>query len=304
MTNGTPNDRLHIFRPPYRNLIPLVRASVLESDAGRHGTVLVWTMSPAVPESVLQDVRQRPGGVSLVCILPPARMLGDRVAFYRMVERCLPAVVMPFHEDPNPFDLQVLLREGPEKLSADMMDYLTWRGVVVDTETRRLVRRTLELSADLTSVEALARGVYMSRRALGRRFQTSGIPVPSHWLHIGRVMRAAVRLQADDTPVNAISYDLGYADGFALSNQMHRLTGLRPSDIRGKLGWTWVVEAWLRQEAENGGFSDGLKQVIDMGGHRNRPRAYPARSDRRVAGGGGVESGHEDEGSSDRSDVP
>lgn len=289
MSRPVPQDRLHIFRPPYRTLIPLLRASMLEPRAGRDGVILVWSMSPSVPERVLQDVRQRPGGVSLVCILPPAQTLGDRAPFYRMVERCLPSVVLPFHEEPSPVDLRALLRAGPDMLSAEVMDYLVWRGVIIDTDTRHLVRRTLELSADLTSVEALARGVYLSRRALGRRFQTAGIPVPSHWLHIGRVLRACVRLQSEATPVNQVAYELGYTDGFAFSNQMNRLTGLRPSDVRNTLGWLWIAEAWLQHEARHGGFGEGLRKVIAMGGHRDRRTPNPAPV--RAAGFGSVEPG-------------
>jgi hypothetical protein len=29
---------------------------------------------------------------------------------------------------------------------------------------------------------------------------------------------------------------------------MKRLTGFRPTDVRQRLGWEWVVEAWLRRE--------------------------------------------------------
>lgn len=284
MSRRTPHDRLFTFQPPYRGLIPTLRASVLEPTAGRAGTVLVWGVSPSVSEEVLQDVRQRPGGVSLVCILPPAETMGERDAFYRMIERCLPAVVLPFHSEPSPYDLQTLLRRGPHNLPGDVMDYLVWRGVTIDMETRRLLRRTLELSADLTSVEGLARGIYLSRRALGRRFQEAGIPVPSHWLHFGRVLRAAIRIQADNTPLNQVAYDLGYSDGFALSNQMHRLTGLRPSEVRERLGWMWFAEQWLRTEASAGGFSRGLTQVIAMGGHRSVPRPSGTARTRRIAG--------------------
>ena len=147
------------------------------------------------------------------------------------------------------------------------MDYLMWRGVNVDMETRRLVRRTVELSFELRSVTALARSMYLSRRALGRHFLSRGLPVPSHWLHFSRVLRVALRLQDSSEDLLSAAYEFGYADGFAFSNQMHRLTGIRPSDARRCLGWEWILEAWLRTEAAAGGLSlDVTRKLMEAPG--------------------------------------
>ena len=102
-------------------------------------------------------------------------------------------------------------------------------------------------------MSGLSRSLYLSRRALGRRFLTRGLPVPSHWLHFVRILRTALRLQSTEDTLFTIACDLGYPDGFALSNQMRRLTGVRPTSARDCLGWEWLIESWLRQEAENGG---------------------------------------------------
>ena len=37
-----------------------------------------------------------------------------------------------------------------------------------------------------------------------------------------------------------------------------RLADIRPSETRERLGWEWIVEAWLRQEATTGGLEVGL----------------------------------------------
>lgn len=108
------------------------------------------------------------------------------------------------------------------------------------------------MSAELRTVSALSRSLYLSRRALGRRFLSRGLPVPSHWLHFARVLRAAIQLQNSDDSLFSVASQLGYTDGFALSNQMKRLTGVRPSTARERLGWEWLVEAWLRTEARDG----------------------------------------------------
>jgi AraC-like DNA-binding protein len=142
---------------------------------------------------------------------------------------------------------------------------MAWRGVSLDPDTRHIVRRTLELSCELRTVSALSRSLYLSRRALGRRFLDRGIPVPSHWLHFGRVLRACLKLQAATSNLFDVACDLGYPDGFALSNQMHRLLGIRPSVARDHLGWEWVLEAWLRREAETGGFAADYLSYLSPG---------------------------------------
>jgi AraC-like DNA-binding protein len=179
-----------------------------------------------------------------------------------LMESCRPHSILPYMAELKPSELVAYLRRFPSDLPLEVADYLAWRGVTVDTDTRRLLSRTLELSGELRTVSGLARSLYMSRRALGRRFTTRGLPVPSHWLHFGRILRASVRLQNPGLTLYAVACELGYPDGFALSNQMHRLTRLRPSIMRGCFGWEWIVEAWLRQEAEEGSLSPELRRRL------------------------------------------
>ena len=90
-----------------------------------------------------------------------------------------------------------------------------------------------------------------TRRALGRRFLSRGLPVPSHWLQLGRLLRVAVKLQNSRDSIFSVAYEFGYPDGFAVSNQMERIIGVRPHEVREQLGWEWIMECWLRSEAES-----------------------------------------------------
>jgi AraC-like DNA-binding protein len=101
-------------------------------------------------------------------------------------------------------------------------------------------------------VAGLSRALYLSRRALGRRFVSRRLPVPSHWLQFSRLLRATIQLQRRRHTLEAVAMGLGYPDGFSLSNQMTRLTGVRPSMARERLGWEWLMEAWLGLERDNG----------------------------------------------------
>jgi len=212
-------------------------------------------------------VRTRPGGLALVVILPPDVDMARDGSLMRAVESVRPQGILPFHESPSAGDLACILRQPPEDLGAEVTDYLRWRGIPLDRETTRLIRRTVALSAELRSISALARALYLSRRALGRRFMSRGLPVPSHWLHFARLLRVAIRLQSTNESVLSVGYDIGYPDGFSLSNQMARLTGYRPTEARMYLGWEWLLEAWLRQEADTG----GLTPDVTMEFLRNAP---------------------------------
>jgi AraC-like DNA-binding protein len=251
-----PNDatsHLQLLRHPYHILGPLVGPEQLREFGQRPGSAIVWQLERGIRAQDLQSVEGRPGGVSLILVLPRTSDLLNDPSIWELVSRVRPQAILPFHNRPVESDLAQVLRKPPEDMPVSVTDYLRWRGIRVDADTTRLLRRTLELSGEINSVTALSRGLYLSRRALGRRFSSRGLPVPSHWLQFGRVLRFALRLQNCSQSIYSVACDLGYPDGFAASNQMHRLVGFRPTDARTFLGWEWILEAWLRREAESGG---------------------------------------------------
>ena len=156
---------------------------------------------------------------------------------------------------PEASDLAQVLRRPPLDLAADLTDYVRWRGLTSDRDTLHLLRQIFDMSKNVRTVEALARGMYMSRRALGRRLTAVGLPVPSHWLQVSRLLRLTTSIQNSDASLFSLACAAGYPDGFSASNQMKRLIGTRPSIVREHLGWEWVFEAWLRSEAESGGLA-------------------------------------------------
>jgi AraC-like DNA-binding protein len=127
----------------------------------------------------------------------------------------------------------------------------------------------------------VSRSLYVSRRALGRRLALEGLPVPSHWLQMGRLLRVAVRLQNSEATVSSVAFEHGYPDGFSLSNQMERLMGHRPSEVRRRLGWEWLVESWLRREAGAGRLSSpGIAAADSPRRHGATPVPRPLISGR------------------------
>ncbi|MBM4372919.1 MAG: helix-turn-helix transcriptional regulator [Deltaproteobacteria bacterium] len=263
MTSSTHPPALSLFGHPYSVLAPVTGGKrQLSAEGRRPGTALVWRLDRGAHDHDTPVVRDRPGGLPLVVILPRFGGPASHPGLGGVVDSVRPCAVLPYHPDPDPDDLCAVLRRPPEDLAVEITDYVAWRGLRLDRETVHLVRRIVGLSSDLRSISALSRSLYMSRRALGRRFVARGLPVPSHWLHFARLLRVAIRLQNSDDSVLSVGYELGYPDAFSLSNQMVRLTGYRPSEARAFLGWEWLLEAWLRKEADQGSLAPDLSQDL------------------------------------------
>lgn len=245
-----------LLAPPYRTLTPLDNPDRLHARGlSLRGCALVWFLGNGESSSQTALAESRAAGLALIVVLPPkarTRAAGD---FLDLLDLCRPQSILPYHPSPDPEELARLLARPPADFAGEVSDYLSWRGFSFDSDTRRLVRKTLELSGELRTIGGLARALYLSRRALGRRFMSNGLPVPSHWLQFGRLLRVAIQLQNTGDSLFAVAHAHGYSDGFALSNQMYRLTGARPSTVRERLGWEWFVESWLETETAEGGLA-------------------------------------------------
>lgn len=273
---------------PYARLESVALGSAdLRARARIPGSALVWTMASAdVAAGQLALLRRRPGGLALLVILPPDADVNARPRLGPSLHHLRPQGILPFHPEPDPSDLSQVLRRPPVDLAADVTDYIRWRGLGIDRDTARLIRRILDLSGELRSITSVSRSMYLSRRALGRRLTQQGLPVPSHWLQVGRLLRVAIRLQNSDATVSSVAFELGYPDGFSLSNQMERLLGHRPTEVRRRLGWEWLIEAWLRREADSGRLSiAGMDpSADDRGLAHSALRGSSNRHHREVAG--------------------
>ncbi len=261
-----------LLGPPYRRLTVINPDHPLRPSGG--GWVVTWHLGNPGWHTGAGLVADRPAGVSLAIILPDREDRLSVLRVLRAIEQSRPQAVLPYYEAPTTRDITSVIRREPTCLATSVADFLEWRGFSLEPVTRSIIRRTVQLSSEIQTVGALARNLYMSRRALGRRLLNSGLPVPSHWLHISRVLRATIKLQNSDASLFSVACSLGYSDGFSLSNQMRRLCGIRPMEAREKLGWEWVFETWLAKEAQLGSISSKVVDrrasiaVVPQQGHR------------------------------------
>jgi len=268
----SPHGPFLILAYPYHRLLTLSDPrDLLDGDMAPPGSSLVWDLSKRLRRRDIPVVASRPAGMALQVILPPAANLHEDMPILDVVELCRPQSILPYHPRLDVEELTALLGSPPDDLPAALTDYLQWRGLRIDRDTRQLIRRTVELSTDLKTIAGLARSLFVSRRALGRRFMSRGLPVPSHWLQFSRLLRASLVLQESRDSLFSIACRLGYPDSFSLSNQMVRLVGVRPSLVRERLGWEWIVERWLRSESRAGTLGFPLSRSAAM--DRFRPES-------------------------------
>lgn len=258
--------KLYLVSPPYMTLRLVNGARSVGDLPTAHGQAIVWAMGSARDKTIVDSIASRRPGITLLTMLPAASELSDTDAVLEMMERCRPHTIMPFHPEQDIEEWVSLLRRGSSNLPADLVDFLYWRGVRLDRETRELVRNILDLSRDHRTITRVSKRLYMSRRALGRRFHNRGLPAPSRWLQFARVLRTCELIQATNRTVAAAARSQGYPDGFSFSNQLLRLTGVRPTTVREALGWEWIAEAWIDREL---GLRKPLTVISDHVGDTN-----------------------------------
>ncbi|HSM36801.1 MAG TPA: AraC family transcriptional regulator [Longimicrobiales bacterium] len=244
--------RLSLLRFPYTHLEAFAPDRRWPSEPG---ALIVWKLERADAQtSELRFVMDRPASVPLAVVLPPAEEIERVVPLIEELPALRPRIVLPTHRLATADRLRYLLAQMPPNMPRALLEHLRHRSLLPTPRVREEVGRILELSPTTRSISALSRRMYTSRRTLGRVFSSAGLPAPSHWLQFGRLMHVVVQIQnSGDTAIHRIALRAAYPDGFTMSNQMKRLLGVRPSDVRVWLGWEWVVESWIRGELERGG---------------------------------------------------
>jgi AraC-like DNA-binding protein len=258
MSSATSADGIHYFGPPYETLEQ--RPTMAWSDAlALRGYAVVWSIGGRGRQKTeLRMLREKPPSLPLIVLLPPAEEIRRALPVLHALPTLDARSVLPGSALGSPDRLRAVLALRPRSLPNAVGRYLERRGVLRTDRIRREVRRIIELAPDTKSITRLCRRMYTSRRTLGRHFSDHGLPVPSHWLQFARLLHVTVHLQDHPGAIFRIAARFGYPDGFTMSNQMYRLIGVRPTEVRRLLGWEWVVESWLRREVERGGMDGGI----------------------------------------------
>lgn len=241
-------NRLCLIAPPY-DRFHSPRSLPLRNAVGMRGLAFVWWLVDGVEQrNEFEFLLTRPFNVPLIIVLPPPEEIRQTMPLLNQLRRLHARAVLPLGVLDTAKHMRDLLNVPPTPFGATVMQYFVRRGVLHDPGVERTVQRILELAPETRTITQLAKQLYTSRRTLGRQFAGAGLPVPSHWLQFARVLHVALHLQREPHAIFRVAMRMGYPDGFTLSNQMKRLIGLRPTEVRNYVGWEWIVEAWLERE--------------------------------------------------------
>ena len=249
-----PRPRLALFAPPYEEFRDIDVGWAPPALPLRGLAVVWWLADGRAQEEEFQWLHERAPALPLFIVLPPARHLTDALPLLNYVHALSPRAVLPTGNVVSPEYIRTMLAAPPPNLATAVANHLSARRLLRADVVGREIKRVLELAPETASISGLSRRLYTSRRTLGRHFYAAGLPVPCHWLQFARLVHVSVRLQNETASVFRVVSGAGYPDGFTLSNQMKRLLDCRPSEVRRLLGWEWIVESWICQEARNGGF--------------------------------------------------
>jgi AraC-like DNA-binding protein len=135
----------------------------------------------------------------------------------------------------------------PADLPGDVVDWLSLRGIRFSPAVRHLLHGIFALAPHSPTVAPLLIRIGTSESSARFRLQKKCLPPPGRWLQVARALTAALHLQArPDRALLPLALSLGYADHSALSHLLGRAFGARPSEIRERLGWEWLLDRWLR----------------------------------------------------------
>ena len=238
---------LHLVAPPYQVLEPI--AAGWKPHAPVRGFVVIWDLcQEALARGELDWILARPRGVGLVIVLPPAEDIGTVARCIPRLSSTFPRAVLPAGPLAQFPALHRALSLVPRNLPLAVTEYLARHSLVQDRDVLAEIRRVFELAPRTPTIALLCRHLYTSRRTLGRHFEACQLPVPSHWLQFARLLHVILRAQSETTAIFRLATRAGYPDGFTLSNQMRRLIGWRPSELRSLYGFEWILEEFLERE--------------------------------------------------------
>lgn len=257
-----PNSGLALFAPPYCAFRSIDVEWRWDRVPPRGDSVIWWLQNAEAQQDQFEWLCERPPCVPLIAVLPRASALDPALRLLQQLDRTAPRAVLPVSRVVSPPWLLRLLSTVPTDLARSVVRYLARRQILTADRITNQVRRIFELAPYTTSVSGLARRMYISRRTLGRHFEAAGLPVPSHWLQAGRLVHVATRLQSGRDPVFRLACRAGYPDGFTFSNQMKRLFDCRPTEVRSRVGWEWLLEQWLMVEARRGSIDTTRYQIF------------------------------------------
>lgn len=183
--------------------------------------------SPACPVVVLLQMPAEEEG------LAAARLASLRCRAVVRVGPELPAVLRDVLTDPAP-------------LGRDVVDWLRLRPIRLNPNQADLLDRIFTEAPAHSDLTTLLDRHRIPPSTARFRIRKRGLPSPNRWFQAARAIHAALRLQAwPELSIASVARQLRFADHSALAHLLRRSLGVTSHEIRGTLGWEWLLDRWL-----------------------------------------------------------
>jgi AraC-like DNA-binding protein len=134
----------------------------------------------------------------------------------------------------------------PEDLAGDVAEWLGLVNPSLSPILLHLVRQIFTYPPEEAELSAILKRSFGSEAGARARFRKRRLPSPCQWLHVARAIHAALHIQASpEKRLCKVALDLGYTEQSAFNHLVRRSFGLTPKQIRGTLGWEWMLYRWL-----------------------------------------------------------
>ncbi len=154
-------------------------------------------------------------------------------------------------DDPIAETLQRVLTR-PDDLAGDVAEWLGLVNPCFSPILLHLVRQIFTYAPQEAEMSAILKRSFGSEAGARARFRKRRLPSPCRWLHAARAIHATLHIQAcPDKRLSNVALDLGYTEQSAFNHLIRRSFGLTPKQIRGTLGWEWMLHRWLSDARRN-----------------------------------------------------
>lgn len=146
-------------------------------------------------------------------------------------------------------ELPAVLRDiltDPETLGRDVVKWLRIQNVRLNPVQADFLERIFEEAPHHPDLTTLLENAGISPSTARFRLRKRCLPSPGNWFQVARAIHAVLRLQArPEVSVASVARALGLADHSALAHLLRRSLGVTAQEVRGTLGWEWLLHQWL-----------------------------------------------------------
>lgn len=272
-----PDTFLMLLRPPRYEPDPIRvhdLGAILTVRGAREGLVVVWEIrstngGPVLPHATRSVLRRRPATLDLLVTHPRPSTSRDR-AFREAVEEITrplrPTAVLTGCLNGHTAGVRQLLGKPTRGLAGEIVELLLYRGLVMHSVLQQVAEEILREALPFGECDGARHEHDFDERRVRRMFDQAGLPGPERWMQLGKVIAFVMAYRGGDSTLASAAHQVGEPDPDVVLRQLRTLTGVEADELVLRLGWRWVLEAWIQKEMSEGGFSDEQRDRVLMMG--------------------------------------